>query len=444
MAVLINSQDSRTLRSLIPLATFPSAAFAELCTNITVEQIQDKEIFKKGDTSTDLVYLLDGNVTLQADGLVVEVINAESESAKFALAHQIPRKIDALANGMVRIVRLDAQVVNNPPPAVYQEDKSYIIIEESCEDSDDWMTSLLRLPLFQSLPPSKLQKILINLKTTLYTAGDVIIANGDLVNHFYIINKGQCLLSRHSMAVSTEIRLGAGDSFGEEYLFGDKSAQDTITALSDVSIIQLDKRHFLSQIKEPLLRFISHETLPDVLSNGAVLLDVRPKRAFEKNHHTDSANIPLLALRMRMGEIPKEKQIIVICANGKSSEAAAFLLLKNKFDATVLKGGMGIEESDNEINDPGVDPSDMSPSIPLDEGVTNTDYTLDTAAYGAEETQIETLRVENERLTHCNRNLEEINARLKAEKEQAENQCRVLSQQIERLKEILNRLTRRQ
>jgi rhodanese-related sulfurtransferase len=443
MAVHTNSEESRILRTLVPLATFPSAAFAELCTNITVEQVQDGVIFKKGDTDTHLVYLLNGSVTLQSEGLVIEEINAESESAKFALAHQIPRKIDAVANGVARIVRLDAHTVNNPPPAVYREDQGYTIIEESGEDADDWMSAVLRLPLFESLPPANLQKILISLRTAFYSEGDVIIAKGSGVEYFYIIKKGQCQLSRKSPEGNNEIRLGAGESFGDEYLLTDKAAQETITALSDVSLIQLEKKHFLTQIKAPTLTFISHEDMPDALGNGAVLLDVRPQGQYENHNLDGSANIPLLSLRMRMAEIPKEKQVIVVCANGKASEAAAFLLLKNRYNATVLKGGMGIEEPEDEAEITDIDDNqqqDISQVGQVDNDVS------DKPVASAEDVnfgnQSEALKAENKRLTQLNRDLEEKNAKLQSEKEQAENQCQILAQQLERLKEILNRFTK--
>jgi len=438
MAVQINSEEHRILRKLIPLATFPSAAFKELCTNITVEQVQDEVIFKKGDTNTDLVYLLDGSVTLQAEGLIVEVITAESDSAKFALAHQIPRKIDVVANGLARIVRLDADVVNNPAPAVYQEDQSYTITEESDEASDDWMTTLLRLPLFQSLPPSSLQKILMTLKTAHFAQGDVIIGGGSVVDHFYVITKGQCLLSRLPLADGGKTRLGAGESFGEEYLIADYPAQETITALSDVSLIQLEKKHFLTQIKEPILQFISHEDMPDAISNGAVLLDVRPQRDYESQHLDDSVNIPLLSLRMRIEECPRGKQIIVVCANGKASEAGAFLLLKDRFNAAVLKGGMGIEEP--HLSAEITHPADNTQAI-FQSDQPDKDESSGISVFGLE-AQIEALKAENERLIHCNSDLEEKTAKLQSEKEQAENQCQVLTQQLERLKEILNRLTK--
>lgn len=440
MAVHPNSEEHRILRKLMPLATFPSAAFKELCTNITVEQVQDAPIFRRGDKNTDLVYLLEGSVTLQAEGLVVEAISSESESAKFALAHQIPRKIDAVANGLARIVRLDADVINNPPPAVYQGDQSYIITEESDEASDDWMTTLLRLPLFQALPPSSLQKILMALKTDHFAQGDVIMDSGSKVDYFYVITKGQCLLSRPLLADGGKIRLGAGESFGEEYLATDYPAQETVTALSDVSLVQLEKKHFITYVNAHMGHFMSHENMPDAIRNGAVLLDVRSQSQYKNHHLYDSVNIPLLSLRMRIEECPRDKQIIVVCANGNASEAGAFLLVKDGFNAFVLKGGMGIEEVS--IAEEMAHEADNSQAISEVEQ-TSTEKEPSVSAF-AIEAQLETLKAENERLAECNRNLEEKAEKLQSEKEQAESQCQLLTQQLERLKEILGRFTKRQ
>jgi rhodanese-related sulfurtransferase len=280
----------------------------------------------------------------------------------------------------------------------------------------------------------------MTLKTTHFAQGDFIIGNGSAVDHFYVITKGQCLLSRLSLADAGKIRLGAGESFGEEYLITDYPAQEAITALSDVSLIQLEKKQFLTLIKEPLLKFVEHVDMPDAISNGAVLLDVRSQREYESQHLDDSFNIPLLSLRMRVEECPRDKQIIVVCANGKASGAGAFLLLKDGFNASVLKGGMGIEESGlaADINHPADNTQAVSQA-----GQPDNDSSSDISVFGFE-AQIEALKAENERLVYCNRDLEEKATKLQSEKEQAENQCQVLTQQLERLKEILNRLTRRQ
>ncbi len=445
MAIPNNSEDSRIMRTLYPLATFPGEAFRDLCANATVEYVQDAPIFKRGDTNTDFVFLLNGSVTLQAEGLVVEAIHSDNESAKFALAHQIPRKIDAIANGLARIVRLDAHAVNNPPPAVYNEDLGYTVIEESStEDPDDWMTALLSLPLFEILPATSLQKILTSLKIQQFVEGKIIIENGSVVDYFYIVNKGQCLLTRKKEGEVSEIKLGPGDSFGEEYLITGMLAQETVIALTDVSLIQLDKNVFLTHIKKPSVHYIEPEDMADAQKEGSIVLDVRLPHHFESHNITGSANIPLLSLRMRLHEIPKERKIIVVCANGLASEAAAYLLTRYKLNAVALKGGMGIRDVDDENNGAGL-------TAIAGNGIQNTQTEGQVVAEDAPATDNADvnddgarLQAENESLQARINELEAINAKLQADKEQLEGQNTVLSQQLERLKEILNRLTKRQ
>ena len=173
----------------------------------------------------------------------------------------------------------------------------------------------------------------------------------------------------------------------------------------------------MTQILAPLVNYVSQEELPDALTNGSVLLDVRRKHQFESQNLEESANIPLMSLRMRLAEIPNDKQIIVVCANGKDSEAAAFLLITNKFNAKVLKGGAGFEEDDSEKLE----------EEPITAGL---------------DSQFESLQTEREILRHKNQELEEKIAQLQAEKDQAVEKNLVLAKQLERLKEILARLTK--
>jgi rhodanese-related sulfurtransferase len=211
-------------------------------------------------------------------------------------------------------------------------------------------------------------------------------------------------------------------------------------ALTDISLIQLEKRHFITQIKTPSIRFVDHEAIPGVPGNGSVLLDVRLPHHFENQNLDGSANIPLLSLRLRLAEIPKDKQIIVVCEDGKASEAGAFLLNKYKCNAVVLKDGMGIEKPDGE-------PIPQEP-VEAQQDITQTDNSSDIVipepSGESINADLDTLRADYEKLAQRNRELEEKNAALQAEKDQAENQCQLLTQQLERLKEILGRLTKRQ
>ncbi|WP_431137163.1 rhodanese-like domain-containing protein [Psychroserpens mesophilus] len=69
----------------------------------------------------------------------------------------------------------------------------------------------------------------------------------------------------------------------------------------------------------------------EFLENGAVILDVRTKREWDKGHIENSIHIPLNELNNRVEEIRNlQKPIIVCCESGvRSAKAAKFLNLQN-------------------------------------------------------------------------------------------------------------------
>jgi len=433
MAIDGNSEDGLVIRKLIPLATLPVARFSALCAEITVEEIQDDFLFKKGDTSPELVYLINGEVTLQAAGLVVEVIAANSDSAKFALAHQIPRKIDAVANGRVRFLRLNADIVNNPLSLAYKEDNSYMVIDETEGDSNDWMAALLRSPIFQRLPPANLQKILMSLAAIHFDAGEIIIEQGSAGDYYYLIKSGQCLLTRKPTPNAKEIKLAQlsnGDTFGEDALISGAPRNVTITALTDIVLLRLDKQQFVSLIKEPSLKFVDYEGVQEALQKGAVLLDVRSPDDYEKHHLDGSMNAPFFSLRMQLKTLSQEKPVIVVCQDGKVSEAAAFLLLRNKIDAMILRNGMESLAPRSNIAPESENEASFSGSASVAANI-NTSLLED---------QLRVLKLENEALKNTNQQLNDKCMKLEFDKQHAEKQCRILHKQMEKLTQVLDKL----
>ncbi|MGZ8223675.1 MAG: cyclic nucleotide-binding domain-containing protein [Methylobacter sp.] len=449
MAVDLNSEDGVIIRKLIPLTTLPGAQFSALCAQMTVQEAQGGVLFKKGDTDTHLVYLIKGEVILQAEGLIVEVITAESESARFALAHQIPRKIDAVANGIVRFLRLDADIVNNPPPLCYKEDTTYMVTEEPEADQDDWMTALLKLPVFQRLPPANLQKILISMEMISFNKDEIIVEQGSEGDYFYLIKSGECLLTRKPSPNAKDIKLAQlrnGDTFGEDSLISDVPRNVTITALTDMSLLRLGKKHFLTLIKDPSLKFVSYAEMQEALNHGATLLDVRSPDEYKVRHLNSSINAPFFSLRMQLKTLDREKPVIVVCADGKISEAAAFLLLKNKFNAMILKGGMEsiAPDPNNETAHFKIDDSIETLIDPVanmhQENRPEPDHNPVSPAGSGWEDQIKFLKSENEVLRKTNHQLTDQCRRLELEKEHMEKQYRILSRQMEKLTQVLDKL----
>ncbi len=74
--------------------------------------------------------------------------------------------------------------------------------------------------------------------------------------------------------------------------------------------------------------------------DGAFLLDVREKDELSVESVPDAVNIPLGELRARLGELPRERRIGVVCRSGQRAYYATRILLQNGFDAHVVSGGM--------------------------------------------------------------------------------------------------------
>ncbi|ROV58452.1 CoA-disulfide reductase [Vibrio ponticus] len=78
----------------------------------------------------------------------------------------------------------------------------------------------------------------------------------------------------------------------------------------------------------------------DNLSDEQILLDVRnPGERENGNHLSGDINIPVDQLRQRMGELPKDKEIVIYCQVGLRGNVAYRQLVNNGFKARNLIGG---------------------------------------------------------------------------------------------------------
>ena len=70
------------------------------------------------------------------------------------------------------------------------------------------------------------------------------------------------------------------------------------------------------------------------------LLDVRFPPELEVESVPGAVSIPLPQLRARLGELPRDREILTICRSGGRAYYAARILLQNGFKARVISGGM--------------------------------------------------------------------------------------------------------
>ena len=74
-------------------------------------------------------------------------------------------------------------------------------------------------------------------------------------------------------------------------------------------------------------------------TKGAFLLDVRQPVELVVEHVPGAVNIPLGQLRSRLGELPRDREILIICRSAQRAYYATRILLQNGFKARNISGG---------------------------------------------------------------------------------------------------------
>ncbi len=100
---------------------------------------------------------------------------------------------------------------------------------------------------------------------------------------------------------------------------------------------------FLSNLFGPPVPSIDATTAQAKLNDKPkpLVLDVREPSEYAAGHIAGSTLIPLGQLSGRMSELPKDREIICVCASGSRSSSAARRLLSSGYTVLNLSGGMG-------------------------------------------------------------------------------------------------------
>ena len=83
----------------------------------------------------------------------------------------------------------------------------------------------------------------------------------------------------------------------------------------------------------------AHRKLAD---GEAVLIDVREPYEYAAGHAPNAALIPLMQLRGRVRELPKDREILFICETGSRSLMAAYWARESGLNAASVAGGTSI------------------------------------------------------------------------------------------------------
>ncbi len=351
-----NEQLYQKIKELIPINELPANLQARLLQKAKVMEVKKSRfIFKQGDKDDYSYYLLDGEIELYANEQLDSVIQSGSDRAKYALAQLQPRQFSAKAKTPLKILLIERNNLDQfmllsqettADPALRDGTGADMEVDEvdGVDDDTDWMTQMLQSELFSKIPMANIHQLFALLEEVEFSAGDIVIKQGDPGDHYYIVSEGRCAVSRKPTPKSNDIKLAelkTGDSFGEEALISESTRNATITMITDGVLMKLTKDTFVELVKKPTLQSLSFDEADALVNEGsAKWLDVRFPNEHVESSIDDSINIPLNSLRLQSDKLDSSMIYILYCDTGGRSSTAAFLLAERGFDVSYLDGGL--------------------------------------------------------------------------------------------------------
>lgn len=340
--------ETNVLKSLIPISELTDTNFKELIRQIELELLPaGKTLFERGDTDSNTIYLINGEVTLTDGAGEQKVISHRSAQCRFPLDHHHPRHQTVTAKTDIRFIRIDNKLLD--VLLTWEQNAGYIVQElddkESLEAGEnDWMSKILQSQIFHNIPAANIHSMFMKMQEMTTEKDDIIMQQGDPGDYYYMIKEGQCSVIRNAPETGNRpleiATLTAGQGFGEEALISDSPRNATVKMLSPGVLMRLSKEDFNHLLKSPLLHHLTFDEAQQRIKNGARWLDVRLMSEYQNSAIPGSINIPLYLLRLNTNKLLNNREYIVVCDTGSRSASAAFILRERGFNCFVLAGGL--------------------------------------------------------------------------------------------------------
>ena len=333
------------LKSFSPLNGLKRDNLAALLRKVQLRELSPGQVlFKEGDTEKRTFYIVSGILELLDQGKVVATVEGGTDAARNPVAPIFPRRVSARARDRVQFISIDSDLLD--VMLTWDQTGSYEVSElqgKSDGSSEDWMTMLLQTKAFHKIPPANIQAIFMRMQQINYTSGDVILKQGAEGDYFYVLTRGQAVVTRETPLSKEGIKLAelqVGDTFGEEALISDAKRNATVTMASDGAVMRLGKDDFKKLLNEPMLDWLSQEEAEKIVAEGGKWLDVRLPREFYNQHMDGAVNIPLYFIRLKINTLDHDTKYVVCCDTGRRSSAGAYILNERGYEAYVLRGGI--------------------------------------------------------------------------------------------------------
>jgi rhodanese-related sulfurtransferase len=152
-------------------------------------------------------------------------------------------------------------------------------------------------------------------------------------------------------------------AYGPDMQFTGVAAIDGVKACDEIEVdvavkgqtkemkaIRLSKKGDPSNCQIPPTVIVPVSDLYRALQDkSAVVVDVRTPEEFAKSRFDGTVNIPLTELAARLGELPRDKPVILYCATARRSALATGILRVNGINASYVKGKFSVQDGKPQI-----------------------------------------------------------------------------------------------
>jgi CRP-like cAMP-binding protein/Fe-S-cluster-containing hydrogenase component 2 len=282
------------------LADLPASAIADLAQAVRIVHIQpDEVIIRQGETHNSLYLLDEGQVrvsirTRRGGELNVSVLKTGDYFGEAAFMTYGPRTATVRALTACRLFEL-------PQREMYRV-RRYPTVWKQLEETNQRrlaITMLCRVAIFQALTPEERAEVAKLLVLESYPSGATICQEGCPGDALYIIWRGQVkVTATEGNRQRVLAYLHDDDFFGEGALLSDRPRQATITALTEVEALRLDRQDFL--------RLITAKPALEQAVRAVMALRTRPAVAMREDSNWGAA----MGLLLEQGLTLEDKVLI--------------------------------------------------------------------------------------------------------------------------------------
>jgi CRP-like cAMP-binding protein len=309
-------------------------------------------LFARGDEDGDSYYLVDGEVSLDADDhdAPPQIIHAGSDAARHPLARLKPRLYTCVAQIPCEVMAFADDALDR---LVARDQATSYEVTEFEGDDPSWVFDLLSNQAFSRVPPANLHALFGRFEPLPVTTGQEVIRQGESGDYYYLIREGSVQVTRTAQDGKQLLlaRLSPGQGFGEEALISGEPRNANVGMLSQGLLMRLAASDFHTLLQEPLVHQVTREDADALLrGRAAVLLDVRMEDEYRQGSLKGSINLPLYLLRLRARSLDPSRPYILFCQTGRRGNTAAFLLAQRGFEVHVLTGGLDAMNFSNAVS----------------------------------------------------------------------------------------------